>query len=281
MREGRATEDFFHPDRIVIGYESEKDKDTIFEVYRSLNIISVPFIWCGIETAELIKYASNAFLATKITFINEIANLAEAVGVDIHQVAKSMDMDGRISPKFLHPGPGYGGSCFPKDTKAIVGFGKKLGVTMNLIESVIETNEKQKARMVEKLRKNLGELKGKRIAVLGLAFKQQTDDVRESPAITIVNEIIKNGGAVQAHDPKAMDNFSTIFPDILYCHSAYDAAKGADALMIVTEWNEYRGLNMEKIKKNMKGNIIIDTRNLLIAEDVKGYGFTYEGVGRK
>ncbi len=281
LREGRATQDFFHPDRTVIGYSTEKAKDVMFEVYRSLNLISVPFVWCNLETAELIKYASNAFLATKITFINEIANLSEAVGADIHQVAKSMGMDGRISPKFLHPGPGYGGSCFPKDTKAIASFGKKYGVQMNLIESVIETNEKQKTRMVEKLSKLTGGLEGKTIAVLGLAFKQQTDDIRESPAITIVKEILAEKGLVQAHDPKGMDNFSKLYPDIMYCHSAYDAAKGADALIIITEWNEYRGLNLTRVKEVMKSNIILDTRNLLDPELVVKEGFTYEGVGRK
>ncbi len=281
LREGRATQDFFHPDRTVLGCESEKAKEIMFNVYRTLNVTSVPFVWCSLETAELIKYASNAFLATKITFINEIANLSEAVGADIHLVAKSMGMDGRISPKFLHPGPGYGGSCFPKDTKAIASFGRKFGVKMNLIESVIATNEIQKKRMVDKIKKLAGTLEGKTIAILGLAFKQQTDDIRESSAITIVNEIIKDGGTVQAHDPKAMDNFSKLFPDIMYCHTAYDAVKNADAIMILTEWNEYRGLDLEKIKSNMNGNILLDTRNLLDPDVVKDAGFIYEGVGRK
>ncbi|MDC7226544.1 MAG: UDP-glucose/GDP-mannose dehydrogenase family protein [Spirochaetales bacterium] len=281
LREGKAAQDFFHPDRTVIGYESEKAKDIMFRVYRTLNVTSVPFVWCSLETAELIKYASNAFLATKITFINEIANLSEAVGADIHQVAKSMGMDGRISSKFLHPGPGYGGSCFPKDTKAIVSFGKKFGVKMKLIDSVIKTNELQKERMVEKIKKLSGTLKGKTITVLGLAFKQQTDDVRESPAITIIDKLLKEGVNVQAHDPKAMDNFSKLFPDIMYCHTAYDAAKNADALLIVTEWNEYRGLELSKLKTIMKGDILLDTRNLLDPDDVKEAGFIYEGVGRK
>ena len=281
LREGRATQDFFHPDRTVIGYESEKAKEVMFNVYRTLNVTSTPFVWCSLETAELIKYASNAFLATKITYINEIANLAEAVGADIHQVSKSMGMDGRISPKFLHPGPGYGGSCFPKDTKAIASFGLKYGVKMNLIESVIETNELQKKRMVEKLKTLVGSLDGKTIAVLGLAFKQQTDDIRESSALTIVDEILSNNGKVQAHDPKAMDNFAEIYPDIMYCHTAYDAVKGADAVMIITEWNEYRGLDLKKVKESMPGNILIDTRNLLEPELVKEAGFVYEGVGRK
>lgn len=281
LREGRATQDFFHPDRTVIGCESQKAKNIMFNVYRTLNVTSVPFVWCNLETAELIKYASNAFLATKITFINEIANLSEAVGADIHEIARAMGMDGRISPKFLHPGPGYGGSCFPKDTKAIASFGKKYGVKMNLIESVIKTNEIQKKRMVDKIRKITGSLKGKTIAVLGLAFKQQTDDIRESSALTIIQEILEDGGLVQAHDPKAMDNFAKVYPNIMYCHTAYDAVKNADAVMIVTEWNEYRGLDLDKIKESMRGDILIDTRNLLDPDAVKSAGFKYEGVGRK
>jgi len=281
LREGHATQDFFHPDRTVIGVDSEKAKDIMFNVYRTLNVISVPFVWCSLETAELIKYASNAFLATKITFINEIANLAEAVDADIHQIAKSMGMDGRISSKFLHPGPGYGGSCFPKDTKAIASFGKKYGVKMNLIESVISTNEIQKKRMVDKIKRLSGSLNGKTVAVLGLAFKQQTDDIRESSALTIISEILAEGGKVQAHDPKAMDNFAKVFPDIMYCDTAYDAVKKADAVMIITEWNEYRGLDLTKVKSSMTGNIFIDTRNLLDVVDVKNHGFIYEGVGRK
>jgi len=281
LREGRATEDFFHPDRIVIGCESDKAKKIMFEVYRSLNLISVPFIWCGLETAELIKYSSNAFLAVKVSFINEIANLCEAIGADINQVAKAMGMDGRISPKFLHPGPGYGGSCFPKDTKAIVYFGKKNGINMNIIEKVIETNEKQKERMFYKLKKLLIDLNGKHIAILGLAFKQRTDDIRESAAIKIVSLILNDGGIVSAHDPKAMENFSKIFPNINYYQNVYDTVKGADAMMILTEWNEYRAIDLEKVKKNMKGLFIIDTRNLLDVKLVKSYGFYYEGVGIK
>ncbi len=280
LREGKAAQDFFHPDRTVIGYESERAKNTMFEVYRALNLTSVPFVWCSLETAELIKYASNAFLATKITFINQMANLAETVGADIHSIAKTMGMDGRISPKFLHPGPGYGGSCFPKDTMAVVQTGDKFGVDMSLIRCVIEANDKQKDRMVEKLEKLIGDFKGKTIAVLGLAFKAETDDIRDTPAFNIVEGILKRGAKIQAHDPQAMDNFSKVYPDIMYCHSEFDAVKGADALVLVTEWNEYRNLNLDKAKQLMKGNIILDTRNLLDAQLVKEKGFVYEGVGR-
>ncbi len=280
LREGKATQDFFHPDRTVIGYETERAKEVMFEVYRSLNLISVPFVWCSLETAELIKYASNAFLATKITFINQMANLAETVGADIHVISKTMGMDGRISPKFLHPGPGYGGSCFPKDTMAVVQTGDAYGVDMSVIRCVIEANDRQKDRMVEKLKKLAGTLNGKTIAVLGLAFKAETDDIRDTPAFNIVEGILKEGAEIQAHDPQAMDNFAKIYPDIQYCHSEFDALKGADALVLVTEWNEYRNLNLEKAKKLMKGNIILDTRNLLDAKLAHERGFVYEGVGR-
>jgi len=280
LREGKATQDFFHPDRTVIGYESERAKEMMFEVYRALNLITVPFVWCSLETAELIKYASNAFLATKITFINQMANLAETVGADIHAIAKTMGMDGRISPKFLHPGPGYGGSCFPKDTMAVVQTGDKYGVDMSLIRSVIEANDRQKDRMVAKLEKLVGSFKGKTIAVLGLAFKAETDDIRDTPAFNIVEGILQKGGKIQAHDPQAMDNFEKVYSQVQYCHSEFDALKGADALVLVTEWNEYRNLNLEKARKLMKGNLILDTRNLLDCDLAKENGFIYEGVGR-
>jgi len=280
LREGKAVQDFFHPDRTVVGYESERSKKIMFEVYRALNLITVPFVWCSLETAELIKYASNAFLATKITFINQMANLAETVNADIHTIAKTMGMDGRISPKFLHPGPGYGGSCFPKDTMAVVQTGEKFGVDMSLIRTVIEANDKQKDRMVAKLVKLAGDLSGKTIAVLGLAFKSETDDIRDTPAINIVEGILKHGGKVQAHDPKAMDNFSKLYPQVQYCHSEFDALKGADVLVLITEWNEYRNLNLEKAKSLMSGTIILDTRNLLDCDLVRENGFIYEGVGR-
>jgi UDPglucose 6-dehydrogenase len=271
---------FFHPDRTVIGYETEKAKTVMFEVYRALNLISVPFVWCSLETAELIKYASNSFLATKITFINQMANLAEAVGADIHQVARTMGMDGRISPKFLHPGPGYGGSCFPKDTKAIAQTGDEFGVEMSLIKTVITANEIQKQRMSQKLKKYFDGLEGKTIGILGLAFKQETDDIRETPAESIVKDLLKGGAIIKAHDPKAMNNFSKIFPEVYYKDSAYEVAENADALMLITEWNEYRALDLAQVKALMSGKVIIDTRNLLLPEEAQKNGFLYEGVGR-
>lgn len=282
LREGKAVHDFFHPDRIVIGYESEKAKEIMKDVYRSLYLIETPFVFCNLETAELIKYASNAFLATKITFINQIANLCEAVGADVHVVAKAMGMDGRISPKFLHPGPGYGGSCFPKDTKALVQIGKKYGIEMSLVNEVIRANEEQKKRMVVKLERMLGDLEGKTIGILGLAFKAETDDMRESPAIVIINELLKKGAKIKAHDPQAEENARKIFGgSIEYHDNEYKAIKDIDALIILTEWNQYRGLDLEITKKLMKGNVILDARNLLNRDEATKLEFKYEGVGRK
>lgn len=280
LREGSSLQDFFHPDRTVIGYNSERAKKEMFEVYRALNVISVPFVWCSLETAELIKYASNAFLATKITFINQMANLAEQVDADIHKIAQAMGMDGRISSKFLHPGPGYGGSCFPKDTKAVVDTGDKFGVDMSLIREVIGANEIQKERIVHRLEKVMGSLDGKAITVLGLAFKQRTDDIRESPAITIVKELLSKGANVKAHDPKALENFRKLFPGIKYFENAEEACVQSDAVLIVTEWNEYRNIDPEQLKLKMKGTVIFDARNLLDSEIFKANGFTYLGVGR-
>jgi UDPglucose 6-dehydrogenase len=281
LREGKAIQDFFHPDRVVIGHESEKAKEVMSDIYRSLFLIETPFIFCSLETAELIKYASNAFLATKITFINQIANLCEAVGADVHQVAKAMGKDGRIGPKFLHPGPGYGGSCFPKDTKALVEIGKKYEIEMSLVKAVIAANESQKERMVQKLKKVLGGLENKVIAILGLAFKMETDDMRDSPAIVVINNLVREKAQIKAHDPQAMENAKKIFGSrIEYAVNEYEAVKNADALVILTEWNEYRSLDLQTVKKLMKGNIVLDTRNILDPSKVKSLGFIYEGVGR-
>lgn len=294
LREGRAVNDFFHPDRIVIGCESEKAKEIMEEVYRSLYLISVPFLWCGLETAELIKYASNAFLAVKITFINQMANLAEAVGADINQVAKSMGMDGRISPKFLHPGPGYGGSCFPKDTRALAYMGETWGTDLGFIKAGVQANEAQKERMVFKLARlikadfplrytddDLSQLfGGMTIALLGLAFKQETDDIRESPAIFIAKRLTGAGAFLQVHDPKAMKAFTKVFPDLTYCSSGYEALQGADALVLATEWNEYRSLDLDLAASMMKGKRILDARNLLDPAYARRTGFAYDGVGR-
>jgi UDPglucose 6-dehydrogenase len=281
LREGKAVQDFFHPDRIVIGYERPEARDYMEDVYRALYLIQTPIVWCNLETAELIKYAANAFLATKITFINQMAHLAEAANADIHEIAKSMGMDGRISPKFLHPGPGYGGSCFPKDTKAIAATGDEYGVDMSLIKEVIRANDKQKEWIADKLAFLTGGLEGAVVAVLGLAFKAETDDIRESPSIAIVERLLQGGATVQVHDPKAMEHFRDLFGDrVGYLDSEFEAITGAHATVILTEWNEYRNLDLERTKKLMQGNIILDARNVLEPERAKALGFVYSGVGR-
>ena len=280
LREGRAVQDFFHPDRTVVGTDSERAREMIRLIYRALNLISVPSVWCNRETAELIKYASNAFLATKITFINQMANLADAVGADIHAVAKTMGMDGRISPKFLHPGPGYGGSCFPKDTMAVASTGDSVGVDMSLIKAVIAGNEAQKKRVVPTLRELVGDLQGLTVAVLGLAFKAETDDIRDSPALTVVADLLESGAAVRAHDPQAAENFRRRLPDTECFATSDEALKGADALILLTEWNEYRSLDLASAAEAMRGRTILDARNLLDPELVRRQGFTYRGIGR-
>jgi UDPglucose 6-dehydrogenase len=252
------------------------------DIYRPLYLIATPFVWCSLETAELIKYASNAFLATKITFINQMANLAEAAGADIHAIARAMGMDGRISAKFLHPGPGFGGSCFPKDTRALVRMGEQLGVEMSLVRETVRANEEQKLRVVEKLERLTGGTSGKTIAVLGLAFKAETDDIRESPAIAIIEELLRRGAAVRAHDPKATSNFRKLFPEgVRYCSDEFEAAAGADALVLCTEWNEYRNIDLGRLKERMKGRVVVDARNVLDMEKTLREGFVYEGIGRK
>jgi len=281
LREGRAMQDFFHPDRVVIGCEDESAREMLTEIYRPLYLLQTPFVWCNYETAELIKYASNAFLATKITFINQMANLAEAVNADIHLVAKTMGMDGRISPKFLHPGPGYGGSCFPKDTKAIVHIGREHDVEMSLVEEVIRANEKQKLRVVSRLKTIMGDLHGVEIAVLGVAFKAETDDVRESPAIAIIKRLLEEGAVVRVHDPKALENFRNLFADaVQYFPDINNALAGADCLLILTEWNSYRGLDLREAGSLLNRKIIYDTRNVLDPEKARANGFQYFATGR-
>jgi UDPglucose 6-dehydrogenase len=279
LREGRAVHDFFHPDRVVIGCEDERARKAMEEIYRPLYLIQTPFVWCNLETAEMIKYASNAFLATKITYINQIANLCEAVGADIHLIARAMGMDGRIGGKFLHPGPGYGGSCLPKDTRELVNTGERHGVDMTLVRAVVEANDRQKSRVVEKL-KALLDLKGRRVAVLGLAYKSETDDVRESPAIAIVARLLAEGAEVHAHDPEAMARFKELYPAIRYHASEFAALEGADAALILTEWNEYRNIDLQKMLEAMRGDVLVDVRNVLEPEAARRLGFRYAGTGR-
>ncbi|MBM3305815.1 MAG: UDP-glucose/GDP-mannose dehydrogenase family protein [Candidatus Aminicenantes bacterium] len=283
LREGSAIRDFMHPDRIVIGSENERAKNIIRDIYNVLYLIDTPFVFTSLETAELIKYASNGFLATKITFINEIANLCEAVGADVHDVAKAMGMDGRIGKYFLHPGPGFGGSCLPKDTKALVKIGLECNSPVSLVDSAIKANEFQKRRMVGKIERKIGDLKDKVIGVLGLAFKQGTDDMREAVSIPIILELIEKGSRVKTYDPAAMANankYAFAGFNITYCEDEYEAADGADALVILTEWNQFRHLDLERIKSIMKGRFFFDFRNIYEPGELTTLGFIYEGVGR-
>jgi UDPglucose 6-dehydrogenase len=282
LREGAAVKDFLHPDRVVIGTRTQKAIKVMGEVYRPLYINETPIISTTVETAEMIKYAANAFLSLKISYINEIANLCEAVGADVQDVARAMGLDGRISAKFLHPGPGYGGSCFPKDTHALAATGQKNRSPLLTVEAAIKTNASQKVRMVDKLKRLMGgSFKGKTVAVLGLAFKPQTDDVREAASIVIVSNLAESGATVQAYDPIAMDNFKNHFPNIQYYDSWQDAVKNADACILLTEWNEFRGMDLNKLKDLMKTPVLLDTKNIISIQELESRGFTYDNVGRK
>jgi len=282
LREGAAVQDFLRPDRVVLGATSEKALKIMYEVYRPLYINETPIIHTNVPTAEMIKYASNAFLALKISYINEVANLCEAVGADVHVVAKAMGTDGRISPKFLHPGPGFGGSCFPKDTKALLALSEKMNTPISTVSAAITSNENQKNRMANKLFKLLdNDIKEKNIAVLGLSFKHMTDDVRDSASIKMIQKIVENGGIVKAYDPEAIESMQRIFPNIEYCKDWQSAAKDANALVIMTEWHEFRGLDLKELKSLMTTPILLDTRNILSMEKLVKFGFQFDNVGRK
>lgn len=284
LREGSAIHDFTHPDRVVIGNESDKARDIMREVYRVLYINETPFVETNIETAEMIKYAANAFLATKITFINEVANLCEKVGANVQHVAKAMGRDGRISPKFLHAGPGYGGSCFPKDTKALVSIGEQYGVRMSVVDQVIKANENQKLRMVEKIEEQLKDLKDKIICILGITFKPQTDDMREAPSLVICNELVKRGAKLKIFDPEGQNEGEWRFKDILesitFCKDEYDAVIASDALVLLTEWHQFRNMDLVAIRERMIGEFFFDFRNVYNRELVEENGFKYFGVGK-
>ena len=281
LREGSAIEDFMRPDRVVIGGTSQKAIDMVKELYSPLYIIETPFVTTDVETSELIKYASNAFLATKITFINEMANICEKVGANIHMVAKGMGLDKRIGSKFLHAGPGYGGSCFPKDTLSLASIGAEHGSRFKIVEAVIEVNDMRIGDMVEKIRGALGELSSKTIGVLGLAFKPKTDDIRDSPALKIVTKLIEEGAGVRAYDPEGMENAKSELPgSVTFCADPYEAATGADALLILTEWNQFRKLDFERIKELLAAPVIIDLRNIYKHKQMAAMGFDYTSVGR-
>jgi UDPglucose 6-dehydrogenase len=280
QREGSAIEDFMRPDRVTIGAESEQAIAIMKDIYSALYLIETPFVITSLETAEMIKYAANTFLATKVSFINEIANLCERMGADVHHVARAMGLDGRIGKKFLHPGPGYGGSCFPKDTRAFLRMSLEKGYPFKILEAVIRVNDEQKKRMIDKIEEKVGNLKGKTIGILGLSFKPNTNDIRESSSIAIVQGLLAMGAKVKAFDPGAMEETKAVLPEIEYGKDAYDVAKGVDALVLATEWNQFRRLDLQRIKGLLKSPIFIDLRNVYDPDQMRQLGFTYCGVGR-
>lgn len=280
LREGAAINDFMRPDRVVLGSRDEEAIAIMRDLYRPLYLIEAPFVITSLEAAELTKYAANAFLATKISFINEVANLCEKIGCDVHDVARGMGMDRRIGGKFLHPGPGFGGSCFPKDTRAMASVARQFGSDSLIVDSVIEVNRRQQQSMLAKIEKLAGDLNGKKIAVLGLAFKPETDDMREAPSVEIIRGLREHGARVCAYDPVAMSEAQKILPGIEYAEDEYAAVKDADALVFVTEWNQFRALDMSRIRDLMKSPRIADLRNICDPSDMREMGFAYVGVGR-
>ncbi len=281
LREGSAIEDFMKPDRVVIGASDPESAELMKEIYAPLHSLEVPFVVTNVESAELIKYASNGFLAVKITFINEIAQICEKVGADVQKVARGMGLDSRIGPKFLQAGPGFGGSCFPKDTSAMAEIARQHGYDFQIMEAVLRVNDDIKQRMVAKIINAAGgDVSGKTVALLGLAFKPETDDMRDSPAIPIVKGLQKRGASIRAYDPHAMENCRSIFENVTYCEDAYATAIDADVLVIATEWNEFRALNLARIKKSMHQPVLVDLRNVYDPKRVRALGFRYTSVGR-
>ena len=281
LREGSAINDFLYPDRVVIGASSKKAFNEMKEVYRPLFINKTPIMEVSVSTAEMIKYASNSFLALKISYINEIANLCEAVGADVHDVALGMGKDGRISSKFLHPGPGFGGSCFPKDIEALKALGDDKDIKLNMISATIKTNKSQKERIFKKLLKLVDDkVEGKKIAVLGLSFKPNTDDIRESPSEFVVSHLLKKKAIISAYDPAASENFKDIFPDINYFQNWRDCVKGVDACIVMTEWNEFRGIDLAELKSLIKSPNLFDAKNIFSIDKLKSLEFNYDNIGR-
>jgi UDPglucose 6-dehydrogenase len=281
LREGAAIEDFMKPDRVVIGVESQRARDVMSAVYRPLNLIQTPMVFTNIETAEVTKYAGNAFLATKITFINEIADLCERVGADVHDVARGIGLDGRIGRKFLHPGPGFGGSCFPKDTLALAYTAREMNAPQTIVEQVIEVNNTRKRKMAKKVIDFCGgSVTGLTIGVLGLTFKPNTDDMRDAPSLDIVPALQAAGARIVAFDPEGMGEAGKLLKNITFTKTAYEAATDADVLVVITEWHEFRGLDPRRIKQAMRQPRIVDLRNIFNPEEMRGLGFAYEGVGR-
>jgi len=281
LREGAAVRDFKHPDRIVVGTEDERARKVLGEIYRPLYLNKAPIMYTGRRTAELIKYAANAFLATKIAFINEMADLAEKVDADVQEIARGIGMDNRIGAKFLHAGPGYGGSCFPKDTRALIKTAQDAGIPLRIVETVNSVNDVRKRAMARKVAAPFsGNIRGKVIAVLGLTFKPNTDDMREAPSIPLITALKDMGAGIRAFDPVGMEQARIEMPDIAYCDDPYACAEGADALVIVTEWEQFRALDFDRLKRIMAGLVVVDLRNIYEADDVTRRGFLYQGVGR-
>jgi len=281
LREGSAINDFMRPDRIVIGTESERAREAMRRLYRPLYLIETPIVFTGLETSELIKYAANSFLAAKISFINEIADLCEKVGADVHDVARGIGLDGRIGRKFLHPGPGYGGSCFPKDALALVKTAQGAGAPLSLVEAVIAANERRKQQMADRVIAACGgSVKGRRLAVLGLTFKPNTDDMRDSPSLVILPALMAAGAEVSAFDPEGMAEARQLMPEVRYCKSAEEAMTGADAMVLLTEWNEFRALDPHRIRALLRSPVVIDLRNVYNPADMREAGLQYSSVGR-
>lgn len=280
LREGSAVEDFMRPDRVVIGTWSPKAEQILSEIYRPLYLNETPMVKTSVQTAEMIKYASNAFLATKISFINEMANLCEVLGADVKVVSRAMGLDKRIGPKFLHAGAGYGGSCFPKDTMALANFSRAAKVPSLIVDAAIEVNEKQRGRMLQKCETMVGDLAGKEVAVLGLSFKPQTDDVRYSVGIDLIHRMQRKGARLRTFDPVAMEAAAPQLKNVVFAQDSYEAAKGADLLVIATEWNEFRMLDLTKLRQLMRHPAVVDCRNIYDPELLVAAGFQYEGVGR-
>ncbi len=281
LREGAAIQDFKHPDRIVVGSEDARAREMMTELYRPLYLNRSPILFTDRRTAELIKYAANAFLATKITFINEIADLAEKVGADVQEIARGIGLDNRIGSKFLHAGPGFGGSCFPKDTVALLKTGQDHEAPLRIVEAVVAVNDTRKRAMARKVAAALGgELRGKTIAVLGLTFKPNTDDMRESPSIPLITALQDMGAKVRAYDPTGTEQAKPLMANVAFCNDAYDCAEGASALVIVTEWEQFRALDFARLKKIMQRPVLVDLRNIYRPEEVARHGFAYEGIGR-
>ncbi len=280
LREGSAIEDFLRPNRVVIGADSDQAIAIMKDLYRPLYLIETPFVITDIPTAEMIKYASNAFLATKISFINEIANLCERVGADVQVVAKGMGLDHRIGSKFLHAGPGFGGSCFPKDLAALVQTAERVGYQLEIASAAARVNAQQRQRMVEKIRGALGGVKGKTLGLLGLSFKPNTSDLREAPALAIARQLMKEGAVIRAYDPAALEEGSKLLPGLIPCKDAYDTAEGSDALIIITEWNQFRNLDFDRLKTALRRPLLIDLRNVYDPARIAGFGFHYVSVGR-